>query len=70
MLMRLDKKFLARLLGVPEAEIGNIEGMTFALTNVSEDSPQTFKGLLNDRHIRKIKALATVLGKGDALGTV
>jgi hypothetical protein len=31
--MRLDKKFLARLLGIPEEEIGDIKGMTFELKN-------------------------------------
>jgi hypothetical protein len=68
--MRLDKKFLARLLGISEREIGDVKGMTFTLANAPEDGQQTFKSLLDDRHNKKIEALATVLAKQDDLGTV
>jgi hypothetical protein len=68
--MRLDKKFLARLLDIPESEIGDIKGLTFELTNAAEAGPETFKSLVDDRFKRRIDALAAVLAKEDELGVV
>jgi hypothetical protein len=68
--MRVDKRFLARLLGIPEEEIGNIQGMTFELKNAAEDGPETFKSLLDERFTKKIEALRQILWKEDELGTV
>jgi hypothetical protein len=67
--MRLDKKFLATLLGVDESEIPSISGMTFELTNAPE-GVATFKSLINDRHIKRAKALGAVLTTDDDLGKV
>jgi hypothetical protein len=66
--MRLDKKFLARLLGVAENLIGDIKGLTFEL-NV-DGGLQTFKEVLDERHKKKAMELATALTKEDDLGTV
>jgi hypothetical protein len=69
-IMRLDKKFLARLLGIPEAEIRDVRGMTFQLTKAAEDGPETFKALLDERFKKKLNALTPVLVKEDELGMV
>ncbi len=67
--MRIDKKFLARLLGVPESDIPSVSGMSFKLDN-SPDGVESFKGLIHDRTIKRIKALMAVLQKEDDLGKV
>src|SRR5260370_33728239 len=67
--MRLDKKFLARLLVIPETEVMSISGMNFQTANAPE-GVEDFRGLLNDRHKRKVEALSAVLNKGDDLGNV
>jgi hypothetical protein len=67
--MRLDKKFLARLLGIPETEVVSISGMTFQTANGPE-GVKDFRGRLNDRHKRRVEVLSAVLMKGDDLGNV
>jgi hypothetical protein len=67
--MRLDKKFLATLLGVDESEIPSISGMTFELSSAPEGGA-TFKSLIHDRHIKRAKALGAVLTTDDDLGKV
>ena len=67
--MRLDKKFLARLLDIDETEITSISGLTFELANASEEIV-SFKSLLNDRLLKRVQALTNVLVAEDDLGKV
>ena len=69
MTMRLDKKFLATLLGVDESEIASISGLTFEPANAS-DELATLTSFLNDRLIRRVHALTQVLVAEDDLGKV
>ena len=62
--MRLDKKFLARLLGVEESEVTNISGLTFELATPRPDRLASFKSLLNERHIKRMELLAAALRAG------
>jgi hypothetical protein len=66
--MRLDKKFLARLLGVDESKIASISGLSFKAD--LPDNLSSFRDLLNDRHRRSIEALAKVLRNEDDLGKI
>jgi hypothetical protein len=68
--MRLDKKFLARLLGTPEGDVGDVRNMTFELTNAAGDGAKTFKNLLDKRFSQRIQALAMVFAREDELGVV
>jgi hypothetical protein len=68
--MRLDKKFLARLLDISEETIANIKGMTFELTTAPGDAPETFEGWLDKRFKKKLDALTMVLVRQDELGTI
>jgi hypothetical protein len=67
--MRLDKKFLATLLGVDESEIVSISGLTFKLANASGEMA-TLTSFLEDRHMRRVHALGRVLVAEDDLGKV
>jgi hypothetical protein len=67
--MKLDKKFLSRLLGVRESEIASISGLTFELSNATEEQT-SFKDLLADRVKEKVGALTSVLIGEDDLGKV
>lgn len=67
--MRLDKKFLATLLGVSEADITSLQGMTFELANASNEL-KSFQSLVHDRLANKVLALAKVLVADDDLGKV
>jgi hypothetical protein len=76
--MRLDKKFLATLLGVDESEIVSItgqtfklriSGLTFKLANASGEMA-TLTSFLEDRHMRRVHALGRVLFAEDDLGKV
>jgi hypothetical protein len=67
--MRLDKKFLATLLGVDESEIASISGLTFEPTNASGELA-TLRSFLADRLKRRAQALTRVLAAEDDLGAV
>lgn len=67
--MKLDKKFLAKLLGVRESQIASISGLTFELSNATEEQI-SFKELLHERVKEKVRALTTVLVGEDDLGKV
>jgi hypothetical protein len=67
--MKLDKKFLARLLGVNESEIASISGLTFELSNAVEEYT-SFKELLHSRLTERVRALRAVLTGEDDLGKV
>ena len=66
--MRLDKKFLARLLGVDESKITSISGLSFEAD--LPDNLSNFKDLLNDRHRKRIEELSKVLIQEDDLGKI
>ena len=68
--MRLDKKFLARLLDIPEDIIGDIKGKTFELTTTPDDAPETFEGWLNKRFKTKLEGLQLELQRQDDLGAI
>lgn len=67
--MRLDKKFLAMLLGVNKSEIANIKGLSFELAT-AEEKLATLGDLLHERRKKKIEALAAVLRAEDDLGKI
>jgi hypothetical protein len=67
--MRLDKKFLAKLLGVSESDITGITGPSFTLTN-APDGIVSFKNLIHERLKKKVTTLATVLCAEDDLGKI
>ena len=67
--MKLDKKFLATLLGVAENDIGAIKGMTFELDSAATEQP-TFQSLLNNRLKMQVQALGTALINEDDLGKI
>ena len=66
--MRLDKKFLARFLGINEAEIVSITGRDFVLSKVVQS--ETFQGLVLERLKNKLQALSAALINADTLGAV
>jgi hypothetical protein len=66
--MRIDKPFLAKLLGVDASEIASIKGMSFEFD--APDSLISFKSLILDRFRKRMEALADVLSKDDDLGKV
>ncbi|MBR1204512.1 MULTISPECIES: hypothetical protein [unclassified Bradyrhizobium] len=65
----MNKSFLSRLIGVSEADIVGLEGMTFALANATEEMA-SFKGLLTSRVKTKVQALTQALITEDDLGKV
>jgi hypothetical protein len=67
--MRIDKAFLARLLGVDASEIADVLGMSFELAE-RRDEFNSFKDLIHDRLRKRIEALGAVLSKDDDLGKV
>jgi hypothetical protein len=66
--VRLDKKFLAKFLGIDESEIISITGREFVLSKVVES--KTFQGLVLERFKRKFQALMAAVVDQDTLGAV
>ena len=66
---RIDKKFLAKLLGINEFDILNIKGLTFELAKAPEEI-NTFRDFLSERRRKRIESLAEVLRAEDDLGKV
>jgi hypothetical protein len=67
--VKLDKKFLARLLGVHESKIAGIRGLTFELSHANKELA-SFKELLNFRVEEKVRALGAALVGDDDLGKI
>jgi hypothetical protein len=65
--MRIDKTFLARLLG-DDVKIANIRGRLFEAEG--PDGLNSFKDLIHERLRKRIEALSIVLAKDDDLGKV
>jgi hypothetical protein len=63
--MRIDKKLLAKLLDINEAEIASLSGQLDAPNRLS-----TFKSLLEERRRRRLESLAAALRNDDDLGKV
>ena len=66
--MQLDKKFVANLFDLDEAEITSIDGLTFDLVGGTEGL--TINDLVLKRHKTKLEALAASLYSDDDLGKV
>jgi hypothetical protein len=66
--VRLDKKFLAKWLGINESEIVSIAGREFVLSKVVES--ETFQGLILERFKNKLQALTAAVVSEDTLGAV
>ncbi len=60
---------MVRLLGVDEADIKSIKGLSFEIDKVP-DELDSFKSLVHHRLREKIKAIGAVLSKDDDLGKV
>jgi hypothetical protein len=63
--MRIDKKLLAKLLDINEAEIASLSGQLDAPNRLS-----TFKSLLEERRRRRLESLTAALRNDDDLGKV
>jgi hypothetical protein len=64
--MRIDKKLVAKLLDIDEAEIARLGGLSFKL-----DAPSnTFETLLDERQRRRLESLSAALRNEDDLGKV
>jgi len=64
--MRIDKKLVAKLLDIDEAEIASLAGLSFKL-----DAPNNaFGRLLEERQRRRLEALSAALTNEDDLGKV
>jgi hypothetical protein len=66
--MRIDNKFLAKLLGVNESEIKSISGLSFK-TDVP-DRLVIFQSLLDERRKKRFESLSAALSTEDDLGKV
>jgi hypothetical protein len=64
--MRIDKKLVAKLLDIDEAEIASLGSQSFKV-----DAPSnTFQRLLDERQRRRLESLSTALRNEDDLGKV
>jgi hypothetical protein len=64
--MRIDKKLVAKLLDIDEAEIAGLGSQSFKLDAASN----TFERLLDERQRRRLESLSTALRNEDDLGKV
>jgi hypothetical protein len=65
--MRLEKAFLAKLLGIDESEITSISGLSFEL---APDSISICSSLSNEAVKKRAEALVAVLSAEDDLGKI
>ncbi len=66
--MRIDKRLLAKLLDINEAEIAGLSGLSLKLEAASRIN--TFKSLLDERRRRRLESLSATLKNEDDLGKV
>ena len=65
--MRLEKAFLAKLLGIDESEITTISGLSF---EIAPDSLPTYTSLANEAVKKRAEALVAALSAEDDLGKI
>jgi hypothetical protein len=63
--MRIDKKLVAKLLDIDEAEIASLRGLSFNL-----NAPSDVEKLLDERQRRRLESLSAALSNEDDLGKV
>src|ERR1700736_5708404 len=66
--MRIDKKFVATLLGIDESKVATIEGINVTLDVGDEEV--TFQDLVDERWKKQLHGLAAALQRADDLGKV
>jgi hypothetical protein len=66
--VRIDKKFVATLLGIDESEVGALDGIKVQL-DVPDDGV-TFQELVDKRWKKQLDGLAAALRRADSLGKV
>jgi hypothetical protein len=67
--MKVSKKFLAALLDVSEADLGQINGLNFEMESNAPEGT-TFQDLVHQRFEKKFKALMKALSSEDDLGKI
>jgi hypothetical protein len=65
--VRIDKKYLATLLGVSESDVSSVSGFSFELANAPSETA-TFKDILTARVKKKVESLTVALLNEDDLG--